>query len=124
VAIVDPVSTPNAADARTTKEPRLPLRRPTNAFMNLTRELEIPVYCISAPANTKNGIARKGKLSIAEKAVAVKVSGRAPVMKIIAKQVNPILNAIGTWKPSAVAKKTRTNIPRFSNPVIVYSRHF
>ena len=63
VAMFESVSTPNASDASMVTAPRLAFRRPAMASISLTRDSDIPLYCISPPASTKNGMARYEKLS-------------------------------------------------------------
>ena len=63
VAWVEPVSAPNRAQANTATVPVLARTRPTKASMKLKMLFDIPEYSMIAPANRKNGIASREKLS-------------------------------------------------------------
>lgn len=63
VAWVEPVRAPNSAQAKTATVPVLARTRPTKESMKLKMLLEMPEYSIIAPANRKNGIASREKLS-------------------------------------------------------------
>ena len=79
VAVLEPVSIPNRALARTMAAAMPPLKRRRMELQKLHRASAMPLLLISAPARMKRGIARYAKEFVEEKAVPARAAILPPL---------------------------------------------